>query len=243
MKHHCIILFCFVLIGILTSCSKGDIPYTNTGVIYTDDGAYTENSTATKNTEIPNQQQVNDKLEALNNKELFQLALSCGNQGNYSEALTVFNKILETDKNYPNLYYYQGIFYRNMNLTDEAICAFQTAISQNTNSAETHYNLGFAYEHKGLHHDAITEYQKALELVPENRAKQRAAIHLNTGISYYSEGSIDDAINEYKKALKYTPENNKIHQKLGIAYRAKGWENLAKEEFSVYQEQHTKNNP
>ena len=43
----------------------------------------------------------------MSNDDLFQFALDCGNQGNCSEALAAYDKILETDKNYPDLYYYQ----------------------------------------------------------------------------------------------------------------------------------------
>ena len=48
---------------------------------------------------------------------------------------------------------------------------------------------------------------------------------------------IDGAIDEFKKALAYKPKDKEIHQKLGIAYTAKGWTDKAKDEFSLYHEQ------
>jgi tetratricopeptide (TPR) repeat protein len=123
-----------------------------------------------------------------------------------------------------------------MGLLDEAICAFQTAVTQNPNSAEAYYNLGYAYRCKGLHSEAIPVYQKSLELISENKAKQKASIHYNLGFSYFSNGLIDDAIGEFKKALAYKPKDKEIHQKLGIAYTAKGWTDKAKDEFSLYHE-------
>ena len=48
---------------------------------------------------------------------------------------------------------------------------------------------------------------------------------------------IDGAIDEFKKALAYKPKDKEIHQKLGIAYTAKGWTDKAKDEFTLYHEQ------
>ena len=45
---------------------------------------------------------------------------------------------------------------------------------------------------------------------------------------------IDDAIAEFNRALAYKPNDNEIHQKLGIAYTAKGWADKAKYEFALY---------
>ena len=39
------------------------------------------------------------------------------------------------------------------------------------------------------------------------------------------------------KALAYKPKDKEIHQKLGIAYTAKGWTDKAKDEFTLYHEQ------
>jgi Flp pilus assembly protein TadD len=44
----------------------------------------------------------------------------------------------------------------------------------------------------------------------------------------------DEAINEYNKALALKPKDKEIHQKLGIAYTAKGWTDKAKDEFSLF---------
>jgi tetratricopeptide (TPR) repeat protein len=235
---------CFVAIipGILLAafmlgCSKDDTASPKAGIIYNSGdtgGEAAADSQSSRKLDVP---QLQDKLRAMSNDDLFQFALACGNQGNCSEALAAYNKILETDKNYPDLYYYQGLLYRDMGMVDEAICAFQTAIAQNPGSAEAHYNLGYAYRCKGLHNEAIPEYQKSLELIHKNKTKQKGYIHFNLGFSYFSNGMIDDAIGQFKKALAYKPKDKEIHQKLGIAYTAKGWTDKAKDEFSLYHEQ------
>lgn len=237
MKNYVVILFGFLLAVPMPGCSKDDISYPNAGIVYKSHGIGGENINDTHSSQKHDAQQLQDKLRSMSNDDLFQFALTCGNQGNCSEALTAYNKILETDKNYPDIYYYQGLLYRDMGMMDEAICAFQTAITQNPDSAEAHYNLGYAYRCKGLHNEAVPEYQKSLELIPENKTKQKAYIHFNLGFSYFSNGMIDGAIDEFKKALAYKPKDKEIHQKLGIAYTAKGWTEKAKDEFSLYHEQ------
>ena len=237
MKNYVVILPGFLLVASMLGCSKDDTSYPKAGIVYKSQGIGDESQSDLQASQKLDVQQLQDKLRSMSNDDLFQFALDCGNQGNCSEALAAYNKILETDNNYPDLYYYQGLLYRDMGMMDEAICAFQTAITQNPDSAEAHYNLGYAYRCKGLHNEAVPEYQKSLELIPENKTKQKAYIHFNLGFSYFSNGMIDGAIDEFKKALAYKPEDKEIHQKLGIAYTAKGWTDKAKDEFSLYHEQ------
>ncbi|MEP9410380.1 MAG: tetratricopeptide repeat protein [Candidatus Brocadia sp.] len=234
MKYYVTILLGLLPVAFMLGCSKDNTTSPRVGIIYKSGSTGGETVNSSQSSQKLDIQQLNDKLRSMNNDDLFQFALTCGNQGNYSEALAAFNTILEKDKNYPDLYYYQGLLYRDMGLLDEAICAFQTAITQNPKSAEAHYNLGYAYRCKGLHNEAIPEYRKSLELLSENKAKQKASIHYNLGFSYFSSGLIDDAIDEFTKALAYKPKDREIHQKLGIAYTAKGWTNKAKDEFLLY---------
>ena len=236
MKYYVVILLGFLLAA-MPGCSKDDTSYPKAGIVYKSQGIGEESPSGLQASQKLDVQQLQDKLRPMSNDDLFQFALACGNQGNCSEALAAYNKILETDNNYPDLYYYQGLLYRDMGMMDEAICAFQTAITQNPDSAEAHYNLGYAYRCKGLHNEAVPEYQKSLELIPENKTKQKAYIHFNLGFSYFSNGMIDDAIGQFKKALAYKPKDKEIHQKLGIAYTAKGWADKAKDEFTLYHEQ------
>jgi tetratricopeptide (TPR) repeat protein len=234
MKYYVAILLGLLPAAFMLSCSRDDTTPSKVGIIYKSCGIGGETTNDPQNSQKLDIQQLNDKLRSMNNNDLFQFALTCGNQGKYSEALAAFTMILERDKNYPDVYYYQGLLYRDMGLVDEAICAFQTAITQDPNSAEACYNLGYAYRCKGLHREAIPQYQKALELIPETKTKQKASIHYNLGFSYFSNGMIDDAIAEFKKALAYKPKDREIHQKLGIAYTAKGWTDKAKDEFFLY---------
>ena len=236
MKNYVVILPGFLLVASMLGCSKDDTSYPKVGIVYKSQGIGDESPSDLQASQKPDVQQLQDKLRSMSNDALFQFALDCGNQGNCSEALAAYNKILETDKNYPDLYYYQGLLYRDMGMMDDAICAFQTAVTQNPLSVEAHYNLGYAYRCKGLHNEAIPEYQKSLKLIPENKTKQKAYIHFNLGFSYFSNGMIDGAIDEFKKALAYKPKDKEIHQKLGIAYTAKGWTDKAKDEFLLYHE-------
>lgn len=141
MKSYIVIFLGFLLLAPVLSCNKHDTTYPNAGIIYNSTGINDEIHKTAPGSQKTDTQQITDKLKSMNNDDLFQFALTCGNQGNYSEAMTAFHTLLEKEKNYPGLYYYQGLLYRNMGLLDEAICAFQTAINQNPNSAEAYYNL------------------------------------------------------------------------------------------------------
>lgn len=235
MKYYAAIFISLFLAISTLGCGKDETPHTKAGILYQSGNPGNEIKDI-QNPQNPDLQQIKNKLKSMSNDTLFQYALDSHNQGKYAEALAAYQRILETNKNYPDLYYCKGLLYRDMGMREEAILAFQTAIAQNPNSAEAHYNLGYAYRCKGLHNDAIAEYQKSLDLVTENKTKQRANIHYNLGFSYFSNGQIDNAINAFEKAIKYKPKDKEIHQKLGIAYTAKGWVEKAKDEFSFYNE-------
>ncbi|MEB2308591.1 MAG: tetratricopeptide repeat protein [Candidatus Brocadiaceae bacterium] len=235
MTYPVMILLWLLSMAFMLGCSKNDTASSSVGIVYKSGDIGDETTNNSGSAQKLDTRQLNEKLRSMTNDDLFQFALTCGNQGNYSEAVAAYDKILETDKNYPDLYYYQGLLYRDMGMLDEAICAFQTAIVQNPNSAEAFYNLGYAYRCKGLHSEAIPEYKKSLALISEKKTKQRAYIHYNLGFSCFSSGLIDDAIREFQKALVYKPKDREIHQKLGIAYSAKGWADKAKDEFLLYQ--------
>ncbi len=233
MKRYVVPFLGCLLVSSLIGCSKDDMPSPRAGIVYKSTGVDDETHKDSSTSQRYDMQQINEKLRTMNNNDLFQFALNCGNEGKYTEALAAYSKIVEKDKNYPEVYYYQGLVYRDLGLIDEAICSFQTAVTQNPNFAEAHYNLGYAYRCKGLHGEAISEYQKALEFISGSRTKQTAAIHYNLGFSLFSQGQIDNAINEFGKALTFKPRDKEIHQKLGIAYTAKGWLDKAKNEFSL----------
>ncbi|MCF6157454.1 MAG: tetratricopeptide repeat protein [wastewater metagenome] len=237
MKNCIATSLCFFLVVFMVGCGKNDTPSTSVGILYTPGNIKNENHRDETSQQDASTavylQQLSNKLKVMNNDDVFRYALDLQNQGRYSEALAAYNKIIETDESYPEIYYHRGLLYRDMDAQDEAICAFQTAVIQNPDSAEIHYNLGYAYQRKGLYTEAITEYQKALGLISENKTKQKSSIHFNLGSSYFSQGSIDDAISEYEKVLTYNPRDKETHQKLGIAYTAKGWVDKAKNEFSL----------
>lgn len=218
-------LFCFCSV---LGCGKEDPKYANIGTLYAPANYTVEKAQTNTNKANPSRQNIETKLKQMSKDEIFQFALACGNQGNYSEALAAYNEILENDTRYPRIYYYLGLLYRDMGLQDEAICAFQTDLAQNPGSPETHYNLGYAYQRKGLYSDATNEYKQSLQFIPANKTLQRANVHYNLGDVYFSSGAIDEAIDEYKKALGFKPEDKVLHKKLGLAYRAKGLDKKGK---------------
>lgn len=227
-------LFFIFTTTILSSCGKTDTMQYDSSVLYNSGGRYgtTKGSVSSENIS----RKLTEKLQYMDNDELFQLALDYGNQGRFAEALALYEKILKTDKDFPAIHYYRGLLYRNMGMLEESISAFRSAVAQNPDMPEAHYNLGYAYRRKGLYKEAIFEFQKTLELIPEKKKRQIAAVHYNLGVSFFSSGLFDDAIQEFKKVLAYKPHDKEIHQKLGIAYSAKGWRDMAESEFLLFRE-------
>jgi len=235
MKILIVNLFIIIPVLFVLSCSKDDTKYSKVGILYRPNESKEEKQNTSSKVEMLTTDQVEEKLTSIdNNTKLFHHALRCKNQGDYSRALLALNILSERNNNYPKLFYHKGLIFRNMGLQDEAICAFQIAITQNPDFPEAHYNLGYAYQRKGLYTEAVEQYKKALKFIPDRKSRQKAHTHLHLGSAYFAMGLIDNAIVEYETANTFSPENEKIHQKLGIAYAAKGWKDKAKDEFSIY---------
>ncbi|GBE03210.1 tetratricopeptide repeat protein [bacterium BMS3Abin09] len=57
--------------------------------------------------------------------------------------------------------------------------------------------------------------------------------HITLGIAYFKKGFIDDSILHLKYAVELDPSNADAHYNLGIAYGAKGMNDLAYKEMML----------
>jgi tetratricopeptide (TPR) repeat protein len=60
--------------------------------------------------------------------------------------------------------------------------------------------------------------------------------HLQLGILHSGSSGSDQAIRDYKKAIEVSPQLSEPHYRLGLAYRRRGEESKAEQEFQVYEQ-------
>lgn len=142
-------------------------------------------------------------------------------QGDYNQAIEVYNKLIAMAPNIPDLYSNLANIYYIKGEFDLAISNYQTAIILNPNRTWTSViaqTLGFVYQENKTDPDAaISAYQTAYVLTPED-----IDIYVNLGSAFYDKEDYQNALSTYIQALELQPHNAKIHCNLGFLYWGKG---------------------
>lgn len=142
-------------------------------------------------------------------------------QGDYNQAIEIYNKLIAMAPNIPDLYSNLANIYYIKGEFDLAISNYQTAITLNPNKFWTSViaqTMGFVYqENKSDPDAAISAYQTAYVLTPDD-----IDIYVNLGSAFYDKEDYNNALAVYRQALELQPYNPKIHCNLGFLYWGKG---------------------
>ena len=151
-------------------------------------------------------------------------------QGDYNQAIEIYNNLIAMAPNIPDLYSNLANIYYIKGEFDLAISNYQTAITLNPNPSWTSIiaqTLGFVFqENKSDPDSAISAYQTAYVLTPED-----IDIYVNLGSAFYDKEDYDNALAIYRQALEFQPHNAKIHCNLGFLYWGKGDTNEAMKSY------------
>ena len=134
----------------------------------------------------------------------------------FDEAITEFNKVIETNPKSAPAYYNLGFAYDKKGDLAKAISYFSKAIEADPTLADAYYNRGFAYYKKGAFDNAITDYNKVIEISPAS-----ADAHYVLGLAYSQKGDLDKAISEYTGAIKARPDFALAYDARAVAYVTK----------------------
>ena len=102
--------------------------------------------------------------------------------------------------------------------------------------AEEHFKRGVGYFETRLINKAIAEFKKALPLFKEDQKQMKAETYVTLANAYNRKGIHKAAITACKKAMEIDPNLSNAHYNLGFAYREEGNDELAKQEFALYDE-------
>ncbi len=191
-----------------------------------------------KNLSQPNQQEIQQLIQQLNNGQLAQteqlakhlvekhpnvfilhhiLALALDGQQKFSESIHSYKHAIKLDANKPDLYFNLAIALTHVNLLEEAISHYQTAIKINPKFFEAYGNLGTIFQRLGRLDDAIISYQKGLSINSQDARGQ-----FNLGTALRDKGNLTDAIHSYKKAIALFPNYTDAYNNLGETLRDHG---------------------
>src|SRR3990167_7487691 len=111
--------------------------------------------------------------------------------GKYEKAIEEFQKAIVIFPNDPDILFYMGLTYLQLNEPEKAITQFTTTLKIDPEYTDARFQQGVVLIQKKLYQDAITQLEKVNKKEPE-----REDLSYFLGFAYYQTG-------EYKKALDY----------------------------------------
>jgi len=190
----------------------------------------TELSELLKNPQIPTVLEKSEEvLMTKSVKEDFDKGYLLYEEGNYNEAIEVFNKVLE---DYPDAYIV------NMSIGD---CSFQMedyvkaeesylkVLEKEPENHDVKIAIGNCYGNRG-DNDKALEWYKKIEI---DNIKDPVVLY-NIGTYFYNGSQVEDAVVYYEKALELKEDFLDVIYQYGLAQLALGKNDLALNEFEKY---------
>ena len=133
------------------------------------------------------------------------------NEGNFSSAVEVFEKILDKDKlNYITLNYL-AIAYSTLKKYDKAVDILNEAIESNSSSPNAYLNLAIILFQKGDKEESLIYYKLAIE-----RDTTNTTAYYNYAVALNELRKYDEAKLYYEKAIELKNDNYSARYNLGL---------------------------
>ncbi len=134
-------------------------------------------------------------------------------QGNYTDAITYYDKALELNSTDTNVLYNKALALDNLGRVNEAITYYDKVLAISPNDTYSLNNKGLALDNLGKHDEAITYYDKILAINPND-----ADALYNKGLALEELGKKSEATSYYRKVLAVDPIDTAALNKLNLTY-------------------------
>jgi len=141
-------------------------------------------------------------------------------QGDYTKALSDFNKAIELDPSLAYAYLYRGFIYHDQGDYTKALADYGKAIELDSSFARAYRNRGNLYRDQEDYTKALADYNKAIELDPSS-----ASGYYNRGLMYYDQKNYPKALTDSSKAIELDPS-------FTDAYYIRGWIYHGQEDYA-----------
>jgi eukaryotic-like serine/threonine-protein kinase len=155
-----------------------------------------------------------------------QIAVAATNlrTGNYSDALTGFQHVVDSNPQDANAYILLGNTYDALGRTSDAEQQFRHAIAISPQCWNCYNSLGIFFLKHARYADAAQAWQKVIELTPDNRWG-----YSNVSAAYFYKGNFEKASEYTEKALQIAPQDPSLYANAGtIAFMLEHFEDDAK---------------
>ncbi len=168
-------------------------------------------------------------------EEIINQAFSLHSQGNISEALKFYQRIISQGFNDPRVFSNYGDILKNLGKLREAEMITRKAIEIKPDFAGAHYNLANILKELGQLQEAEISIRKVIKIKPEF-----SNAYNTLGIILYTRGKSKEAEVTIHKAIKIKPNYAEAHNNLGIILTDLG--KLKDAEETLYKAIQLKNN-
>ncbi len=189
-----VIIVGFLGFGISTLLRQGSTPVS------------TETSSETQRSGDASSSAQDNSVNPNSAREQFQQGNAFVERGEFTEAIAAYNRAIEIDPEYQDVYANLGVVYYQLEQLDLAAENYEKALSLDPTDGDVTYNLGALNLQRALINAtgpdqellniAIDQLNKALELSPE-----LAEPHFTLGVAYLSQQQTDEAIQAFETFL------------------------------------------
>ena len=159
---------------------------------------------------------------------LMKLGAAEQSRGELKRALHCLERAREVDAEDPAIYYSLGEILYNQGMNEEAIAHLKKALQLNPSVAEAHHLLGFVYGDLGDSQKAAEHAERAADLNPA-----ASRVRANLSIDRYSSARYTELTGSTATPTPMTTGKKAFaHYTLGVAFRARGLYDEARQEFA-----------
>ena len=139
-------------------------------------------------------------------RDYYKRGLAYAANADFYRAIAAYNKAIERNPTYSDIYLHRGVAYGFLGNFDHALAEFNKAMELYPNDPYIYMNRANVHKFKNESDKAISDYSKAMELNPE-----LAEAYLERGLSYKTLGRTSDAIKDLERflAIATDPEGRK----------------------------------
>ncbi len=149
--------------------------------------------------------------------ELFQQGIVALLTGNYTQAESIWRRVIQLYPNNAGAYSNLGVALYQQGKLEEAIAAYRQAIQLNPKDASDYYSLGNALRNQGKVEEAIAAYRQAIQIDPKD-----ATAYDGLGFVLYNQGKVEEAIAAYRQVIQIDPKDATAYYRLGFVLYNQG---------------------
>jgi tetratricopeptide (TPR) repeat protein len=156
----------------------------------------------------------------------FKIASEFLDKGDYINAVSFFNRVIDLEPKMTDAYLMRGLAYRNLEKYKEAMDDYNEILTIDPNSAAAYNNRGVAYWRQGKFKEALSDYNKTISLAPNDYI-----VYNNRGVVNFEMKNYNDALTDYNKAIGLNPKFAQSYWNRAVNYLKLNKKDEAKKDF------------